>query len=146
MGAPLGERIRSHRQRKSWTLKDLASATGLSVPYLSDLERRSGVNPTLDTLTAVAMALDCTVADLVGDDQSHRDRVSLPSALARFVRSVEFEREVRLNADATKRPYDQVRAELVELLAAAPRRSSGEPSHTDWRRLMDAYRVIAADQ
>jgi transcriptional regulator with XRE-family HTH domain len=43
----LGNRVRARRQRRGWTLKDLADNTGLSVPYLSDIERNKLTNPTL---------------------------------------------------------------------------------------------------
>ena len=65
MTRTLGERIRARRQRKSWKLKDLSESTGLSVPYLSDLERDQSANPTLDALSAIARSLECDVADLL---------------------------------------------------------------------------------
>lgn len=145
MAPTLGESIRRYRQRKGWTLKELAAATNLSVPYLSDLERRPGVNPTLDTLTSVASALGCSVADLVGDGAKPGEPSSLPPTLARFVRSDEFEQEVQLIASRTKRAVGDVRSDLTDFLAVAPKRSSGELSATDWRRLMDVYRVITED-
>ena len=99
MAPTLGESIRASRQRKGWTLKDLAATTGLSVPYLSDLERRPGVNPTLDTLTTIATALGCSVTDLLGGDGTKAGEPSaLPPSLARFIRSTEFEQEVQLIA------------------------------------------------
>jgi transcriptional regulator with XRE-family HTH domain len=142
----LGEGIRAQRQRKGWTLKDLATATNLSVPYLSDLERRPGVNPTLDTLTAIATALGCSVADLVGDGAKPGDPAALPAGLARFLRTGEFQDEVQLIARRTRRPADDVRADLTAFLAVAPKRSTGDLSPTDWRRLMDVYRVITEDR
>ncbi|HXA29288.1 MAG TPA: helix-turn-helix domain-containing protein [Candidatus Angelobacter sp.] len=146
MAPTLGESIRRYRQRKGWTLKDLAAATGLSVPYLSDLERRPGVNPTLDTLTSIALALGCTVADLVGDGAKPGEPSALPPTLARLVRSDEFEQEVQLISRRSSRSVEEVRSDLTAFLAVAPKRSSGELSVTDWRRLMDVYRVITEDR
>ena len=141
MANPLGERIRTRRQRKGWTLKDLSDATKLSVPYLSDLERRPGVNPTLETLTTLATAFGCSVADLV-DDVSV-EAAPPPPSLARFVKSDDFQREVRLLAERTQKPEEEVEQQLVAFLAVAPRRSSGDLSSADWRRLLDVYRVIS---
>jgi hypothetical protein len=31
-------------------------------------------------------------------------------------------------------------------MASAPRRSQGEPTSEDWRRLLDVYSVILADE
>lgn len=148
MAATLGGNIRAYRQRKGWTLKGLAAATGLSVPYLSDLERRPGVNPTLDTLTTIATALGCSVGDLLGgDDAKPGEPSALPPSLARFIRSSEFEQEVQLIASRGEtRSPDGVRSDLTAFLAGAPKRSSGELSATDWRRLMDVYRVITEEQ
>ncbi len=136
----LGERIRARRQRKSWTLKDLAKATELSVPYLSDLERRLGVNPTLETLSAVAKALECDVADLIGDSPAVGSGPRLlPPSLNRFVRGEDFAKRVRRIAEQAGRSPEVVEVEVVDFLAVAPKRASGDLSAEDWRRLLDFY-------
>jgi transcriptional regulator with XRE-family HTH domain len=140
----LGARIRTRRQQKGWTLQDLADASRLSVPYLSDLERREGVNPTLETLEALAGALQCSVADLVGQDGN--STVVPPPSLARFLRSDDFRQEVQLVAELTKKPVKDVEVELQNFLAVAPRRSTGDLSPTDWRRLLDVFRMIKAER
>jgi transcriptional regulator with XRE-family HTH domain len=138
---PLGERIRTRRQLKGWTLKDLAEATELSVPYLSDLERRSGVNPTLDTLTTLATAFGCSVAELVGNDGTQA--TAPPPSLARFVRSGEFQREVKRLAERTKTSESDIEHRLIDFLAVAPRRSTGDLTSDDWRRLLDVFTLIS---
>ncbi len=144
MGRTLGESIRRYRQGKAWTLKDLAAATNLSVPYLSDLERRSGVNPTLETLTTVSEALGCSVGELLGGGEAEPDEGLTPS-LARFVRGEEFARQVHLIADRSQRPAEEVKPALISFLARAPKRSNGELSPTDWQRLIDVYQVITGE-
>jgi len=136
----LGERIRDRRRRKGWTLKELAVASAVSVPYLSDLERRQGVNPSVDTLTAVATALGCAVADLVGDQSPPGPPP--PASFDRFIRSREVQREVEVLAARTGTSPEAVREQLLNFLAAAPRRSSGELSRDDWRRLLDVFTRI----
>ena len=84
--SPLGSRVRARRQRRGWTLKDLAHHTGLSVPYLSDIER-GNTNPTLETLTTLAAALEATVTDLLGDQPTAAAGRPLSISLQRFVRS-----------------------------------------------------------
>jgi transcriptional regulator with XRE-family HTH domain len=113
------------------------------VPYLSDLERRPGVNPTLETLSSIAKALGCSVADLVGSNGA--EAVPAPPSLGRFVKSDEFQREVQFLARRTNRPEKAIELELVNFLAVAPRRSSGDLSSADWRRLLDVFRVISED-
>lgn len=53
----LGQRIRKRRQMMSMTLQELSKACGVSVSYLSQVERDNAV-PTLGTLAEVAAALD----------------------------------------------------------------------------------------
>lgn len=140
----LGESIRDRRRTKGWTLKELAAASSLSVPYLSDLERREGINPSLEALTAVATALGCTVGNLIGDQAA--PALSPPPSLDRFVRSDEFRHEVEVLAGQTQTPAAEVHERLVRFLAAAPRRSTGDLVPADWRRLLDVFRIIADER
>lgn len=87
----VGERIRSRRQAKRMTLKDMASASGLSVGFLSQLER--GVHGgSVRTLQQIAAALGISVGDLFEidwDDAPH-------------VRSYEHEKGFSFGQGATK--------------------------------------------
>ncbi|UBV45394.1 helix-turn-helix domain-containing protein (plasmid) [Deinococcus taeanensis] len=60
----LCERLRELRQERGLRLKDVANVSGISVPYLSDLER-GRTNPSLDTLQTLAAAYTITVHDLL---------------------------------------------------------------------------------
>jgi two-component system, OmpR family, response regulator len=53
----LGRQIRLARTERSWTLKDLSEASGVSVSQLSSIERGSHL-PSIESLLAVAAALD----------------------------------------------------------------------------------------
>lgn len=53
----LGRRMRTRRQRLSMTLQDVSNASGVSVGYLSQVER-GNATPTLGTLTQIAQALE----------------------------------------------------------------------------------------
>jgi DNA-binding NtrC family response regulator len=55
--AELGHQIRLARTEKSWTLKDLSEASGISVSQLSSIERGSHL-PSIESLLAVAGALE----------------------------------------------------------------------------------------
>lgn len=142
MGDALGDRIRALRQRKGWTLKDLAHKTKLSVPYLSDIERREGANPTLDTMTTIAKALGCSVSELLGEGVSEAFVAPLPASLHRFVQSELFVSQVKRLASKTQRPRKELERELVNFLAMAPKRARGDLKLEDWRRLLDAYSII----
>jgi DNA-binding NtrC family response regulator len=55
--AELGRQIRIARTQRSWTLKDLSEASGVSVSQLSSIERGAHL-PSLESLVAVAGALE----------------------------------------------------------------------------------------
>jgi transcriptional regulator with XRE-family HTH domain len=137
--ATLGDRVRARRQRLGWTLKDLADKTGLSVPYLSDMERSTVTNPTLETLTSLAEALRTTVAELVGGQPGTVTGPPLSVSLQRFIRSEDFTRRVERLARGAGRPVEELRREVIDFLATAPKRASGELTPEDWRRLLTYY-------
>lgn len=59
----LGENIRKIRLSKSMTIKNIADATGLTVGYISNVERGAKGNPTQEVLQKIAKALDVNVVD-----------------------------------------------------------------------------------
>lgn len=61
----LSERIRERRLFLGMTLKEVAQATGLSVGFMSQIERNLTV-PSLSSLAMVAKALQTSIGDLVG--------------------------------------------------------------------------------
>jgi DNA-binding XRE family transcriptional regulator len=61
----IGERVRSERRARKWTLADLGSRTGIKVPNLSRLEKGKH-SPSLDTLMKVADAFGVPVTRLIG--------------------------------------------------------------------------------
>ena len=64
MNEQIGGILKHHRKRKNITLKELCDLTGLSVSYLSMLER--GLNsPTVANLNLICKALDMTMAELI---------------------------------------------------------------------------------
>jgi XRE family aerobic/anaerobic benzoate catabolism transcriptional regulator len=61
-----GERLRTLRARRGLTRKAVAQAADVSERYLANLEYGTG-NPSLLILDQVARALQCPVAELIGD-------------------------------------------------------------------------------
>lgn len=61
----LGEKIRLIRESKVMTLSDFAHQVGISVSYLSEIER-GNVYPAVHTLRAIAENLEVSVSNLVG--------------------------------------------------------------------------------
>ncbi len=64
--AALGERLRTLRARRGLTRKAVARASGVSERHLANLEYGTG-NASILVLQQVATALDCALAELVGD-------------------------------------------------------------------------------
>jgi len=152
MNSPsLGERLRARRHRLGLTLAEVADRADLSLPYISNLERDRG-NPTMDALQAIARALETTLAELTVE--SHADSpsadmdralASAPKSLTSFVRSNTFSQAVDRLAETQGMSTDDMRAKLVAAMATAPRRSKGDPTEADWRRLLDVYRLILSE-
>jgi XRE family aerobic/anaerobic benzoate catabolism transcriptional regulator len=63
----LGERVRSLRARKGMTRRTLADASEVSERHLANLELGIG-NPSVLVLRQVGKALDCTLAEMLGDE------------------------------------------------------------------------------
>jgi len=61
----LGEKIRALRLRRHLTQQQLAEALGLSVAYVSLIER-GGRNPPFTTVVAIAFALKTSPRELCG--------------------------------------------------------------------------------
>lgn len=64
-GLSLGEKVRIVRSSKNMSLGELAQKAGISVSYLSEIERGT-VNPSLGTLKKLAEALCVPAANLAG--------------------------------------------------------------------------------
>lgn len=149
-GTPsLGDRIRARRVGLGLTLASVAERAGLSLPYVSNLERGRG-NPTLESLTALAKALEVTLGELVTEDEqaTGEDLVlaQAPSSLVQFARTARFRSALERLAGEHGATEDEMRRRLLVGMASAPRRSTGEPTEDDWRRLLDVYSLILADE
>ncbi|MDR2482932.1 MAG: helix-turn-helix transcriptional regulator [Treponema sp.] len=60
----LAGNIKLYRKRRNWSQADLAEKSGLSIVYLSDIERGNKW-PYLDTLVKLAEALEIEVFELI---------------------------------------------------------------------------------
>jgi transcriptional regulator with XRE-family HTH domain len=108
------------------SLADVAEATGISKTYLVRLETDPDANPSLDVLRRIALALDTTVADLVGVPPIGLDEheLSISSSLRAFA--------------------DDAGLSTVELrLLASIRWRKGEQpkSSARWRYVLDSLRA-----
>jgi XRE family transcriptional regulator, master regulator for biofilm formation len=67
----IGQRIKDLRERKGYSLSELAKRSGVSKSYLSQIERNLQVNPSLQLLSKLAISLDCSVDELLGLDAEY---------------------------------------------------------------------------
>ena len=88
----LGDRMRMQRHRMAMTLQQLSAASGVSVGYLSQVER-GNATPTLGTLSQIAAALDVD-ADFFVRTPRTVDSLTRGAARPRFAvagSSIEYE-------------------------------------------------------
>jgi transcriptional regulator with XRE-family HTH domain len=143
----LKDRIRTRRLELGLTLAEVAERAGLSLPYVANLERGRG-NPTVDALRKLAAALEIPASRLLGDDDGTPldpiDLVlaSMPRSLLQFSRTDRFAAEIQRLAQSQGRSVEELRRQILVGMASAPRRSQGEPTETDWQRLLDTYVLI----
>lgn len=74
----LGERIKLLRGLRGWTPTELAKRARVSSTTINNLEDDPKQNPTLDNLRRIALALEVTVAYLIGEGYP------IPENLRRF--------------------------------------------------------------
>lgn len=127
------------------TLAQVAEKSDLSLPYVSNLERGRG-NPTTKALTAIAGALETELSALLGEtDDAVPFEVVLagaPKTLLNFARTAQFKEKLGKLAELTGTDTEELRRQLLIGMASAPRRSTGETTEEDWRRLLDVYTTI----
>ena len=99
----LGDRVRLLRARRGLTRKALAGEAGMSERHLANLETGVG-NASVLLLRQLALALNCSIGELLGEGHSH---------------SAEWQQIQRLLANQDEAGLKRVRLSLVQLLGAA---------------------------
>ena len=84
----LGERLKALRTAKGYTVADLSALTGVSKPYIWQIEDSRRRNPSGEKLVRLASALGTTVADLMGAPAGIEAEAleSVPDSLREFVK------------------------------------------------------------
>jgi XRE family transcriptional regulator, aerobic/anaerobic benzoate catabolism transcriptional regulator len=112
--AALGERAKALRVRRGLTRKALARLTGVSERHLANLEYGVG-NASILVLLQVAQALQCSLAELVGDVTTH---------------SPEWLMLREMLADRDEATLRRVRLAAIELIGAGPARNEEAPTRS----------------
>jgi transcriptional regulator with XRE-family HTH domain len=127
----LGEEIRSRRLGKGWSLSDLAEHSGVSKAYISDLENGNAGKPNVQYVYAIAVALDVTLDELLGNAaptsirKTARKKEDLPQGL------LELQEEAGLTD------------EDVQMLAQVNFRGHRPRDMEGWRFLLEALRMLS---
>jgi transcriptional regulator with XRE-family HTH domain len=148
----LGDRLRARRKELDLTLAQVAERADLSLPYVSNLERGRG-NPTIDALKDLSTALEIPIALLLDDDVETESTevvnlllANLPSTLENFSRTREFKEAIEDFARRQNEDAQDMRVRILLGMVTSPRRSSGNPTTSDWMRLLDVYRLILSQE
>lgn len=125
-----GRRLRGWREEQGLTLRHVSEASGISIAYLSDLERGKLINPTLDTLTALARALGVSLNKLLGLEPTEAVDDRYPAALEELRQVPAFRDAVTSAAARWRQPIEEVEDAWLRSLAGirlgrrAPRTAS----------------------
>lgn len=125
----LGQQIRFLRQGKGWSLSDLATASGVSKAYISDLENAAAGKPNIQYVYSIGVALEVTVDQLLEEAtpvarQRRRTGEDLPPGLA------ELQAELKLSDDE------------VSNLAQVNFRGNRPKDIEGWRFLLEALKML----
>ena len=89
----LGKRLKLIRKDNNYRLIDVHEGTGLSLPYISELENNKS-NPSIKTMEALAIFYRMTVGDLLADIDDMNDKRNIldrcPEPLLRLVTDPEY--------------------------------------------------------
>jgi transcriptional regulator with XRE-family HTH domain len=91
MQMELNKKLRLFRKQKGLTLKDLKDLTGLSLPFLSEIERGDS-NPSLDSLQLISKAYDISLTELIGDTFVSQNDDLVPIELKQAIDSGEIDK------------------------------------------------------
>jgi transcriptional regulator with XRE-family HTH domain len=123
-------------------LRDVSEASGISIAYLSDLERGKLVNPTLDTLTALAGALGVSLNELLGIEPEQTVQPRLSAALEEFRSSPAFQEVVASEAARWKVSPEEVERGWLDSLAAIRIGRRAPRSASDYLFIFEAARRV----
>ncbi len=123
------DRVRELRKSNNLTLKNLSERTGLSVSYLSDIERGK-TDPSLNTIEALSHALDISIQFLLsGVELIEETKLSnLPEGLQALIEDDEFS--------------DEINSDWVDLLSKIQMRGKRPQTKREWMELYLHLRSI----
>ncbi|MGG4491472.1 helix-turn-helix domain-containing protein [Metabacillus idriensis] len=80
----IGKYVKEFRVKKGWTLAKLSSESGVSKPYLSQIENTPNKQISAEKLYQLAIALDVTMGQLMGKEVILNRQADVPASLLAF--------------------------------------------------------------
>jgi transcriptional regulator with XRE-family HTH domain len=117
---PLSERLRRSRKKRGLTLKDVNRATGISVSFLSEIERGK-TNPSIETIKKLAQFYEVPLKDLMPNEnrtlptplEEAKKQFDIPDEVIDLMLQVEFRSQKKLD---TKEDWMQLFFSIKTLL------------------------------
>lgn len=119
----LGENIKMFRKKAKLTQMELAQKANISRSYLADVERNR-YNPSIDTIKAIATALNVPVTSLINEDDSKnlnqdqklpeltkKDELDIAKDLQKIMDSLENREGLMYDGE----PMDEETKELIKI-------------------------------
>lgn len=121
----LGEKLKMLRKSvRKLTLVEVAERTGLSVSFLSDLERGQ-TRPSLDTLETLSKFYDINMNELLDNEKKNEQNNVLPATLNELLKEVEIEKDI------------------LDLMLTVEQRSKKQPaSKEDWLKYYYSLKML----
>jgi transcriptional regulator with XRE-family HTH domain len=135
-----GARLRRARSDRGQTLRDVSLASGISIAYLSDLERGVLVNPTLDTLRAVGKALGVSLNELLGVEDEAPSRPTYRAALEEFRRHPHFRGALEEDAKRGRSTPEELEDEWLRCLSEIRVGGKAPKAASDYLFIFEAIR------
>ncbi|MBZ9536510.1 helix-turn-helix transcriptional regulator [Cytobacillus oceanisediminis] len=107
----IGEKIKIHRKKAGLTQVVLAEKANMSRSYLADLERNR-YNPSLDTLTAIAEALNINVSNLL--DEEEKENSFEPKLTEKDERDIQKELQKMIDGLEGKNGYAHFNGQSID--------------------------------
>ncbi len=134
-----GSRLRRARNERGKTLREVSEYSGISITYLSDLERGVLVNPTLDTLKKIAEALDVSLNELLGVD-TEETPARYSNALEEFRRGNHFQVALAEQAHRERVSVEELEEDWLRAMAGIRIRGRAPNDASDYLFIFEAIR------
>jgi transcriptional regulator with XRE-family HTH domain len=134
-----GSRLRRARTEREKTLREVSERSGVSITYLSDLERGVLVNPTLDTLKKIAEALDVSLNELLGVS-TEKTSARYPHALEEFRRGEHFRDALAQQAQRERVSTEELEEDWLRVMAGIRIRGRAPNNSSDYLFIFEAIR------